>query len=261
MFCFPSRRNHLLMTQSSVQTQPDIESLNAQVADLDATAFVQWSAEMFPTGLVMTSSFGAQSAVMLHLVTRVVPDVPVILIDTGYLFPDTYRFVQAMTDRLELNLKVYRPQMTNGWLEALHGPLWARGPAELERYHQIVKVEPMQRALEELEVTAWLAGLRSEQTGYRSGLRRIEMQGDRYKLHPILDWSTRDVHEYLKAHNLPYHPLYEKGYKSIGDVHSTLPITAGQDERAGRFGGKAQECGLHLPTSADEQQSRDSSGL
>lgn len=241
----------------------DLDALNAQLADRsrDAAAVTAWACETFGDGLVMTSSFGAQSAVMLHLVTRVTPDIPVILIDTGYLFPETYRFALDLAERLKLNLKVYRPAMTTGWLEAVHGKLWARDADGLKQYHQIVKVEPMQRALRELNVTAWLAGLRGQQTDHRSGLRLVEQQNELYKVHPILNWTTKDVHEYLKRHDLPYHPLYEKGYKSIGDVHSTLPITAGMDERAGRFGGLAQECGLHLPTSQDEEQSRESSGL
>ena len=184
-----------------------------------------------------------------------------VLIDTGYLFPDTYRFVLELTERLRLNLKVYRPAMTTGWLEAVHGKLWTQGVEPLKQYHQIVKVEPMQRALRELKATAWLAGLRGQQTDHRSGLRFVEQQNDLYKVHPILNWTTKDVHQYLKANDLPYHPLYEQGYKSIGDVHSTLPITAGVDERDGRFGGQAQECGLHLPASKDEEQSRESSGL
>ncbi|MEX0745720.1 MAG: phosphoadenylyl-sulfate reductase [Phycisphaeraceae bacterium] len=239
----------------------DLEAVNAALEDAPAQRVVQWASEMFADRLVMTSSFGAQSAVMLHLVTRVVPDVPVIFIDTGYLFPETYRFADHLADRLKLNLKVYRPQVTTGWLEAIHGRLWEQGAEGLAKYLQIVKVEPMQRALRELNVAAWLAGLRRGQTTHRSQLRRVERQNGQYKVHPILAWTTKDVHEYLKQHDLPYHPLYEQGYVSIGDVHSTVPITADEHERAGRFSGLRQECGLHLPASAEESQSRDSSSL
>lgn len=239
----------------------DLEQVNARLADADAAAIVRWAAERFGRGLILTSSFGAQSAVMLHLATRVVPDIPVVLIDTGYLFPETYQFIEQLTDRLKLNLKVYQPAMTPARQEALFGRLWDNGVEGLDKYHQINKIEPMQRALGELNVTAWLAGLQARQTDHRAALRTVEVQDGRYKVHPILRWSGRDVHEYLKAHDLPYHPLYEKGYASIGDTHSTRPIAAGEDERAGRFGGLKQECGLHLPTTAEESASRDASGL
>jgi phosphoadenosine phosphosulfate reductase len=240
---------------------PDLDRVNAQLADADAAAIVRWAADQFGQGLILTSSFGAQSAVMLHLATRVVPDIPVVLIDTGYLFPETYVFIEQLTQRLKLNLKVYQAPITPARQEALHGRLWEQGVEGLKKYHLINKIEPMQRALRELNVTAWLAGLQARQTDHRAALRTVEIQDGRYKVHPILRWTGKDVHEYLKAHDLPYHPLYEKGYPSIGDTHSTRPITAGEDERAGRFGGLKQECGLHLPTSAEEAASRDASGL
>ena len=246
---------------SSIAPEIDLDAVNAELDGAPAERIVDWASQRFGSGLVMTSSFGAQSAVSLHLVTRVVPDIPVILIDTGYLFPETYRFALELKERLSLNLQVYTPRVTTGWLEAVHGKLWEQGAEGLERYHQIVKIEPMQRALSDLGATAWVAGLRRGQTSHRAGLRPVEQQEGRYKVHPILDWSTKDVHEYLKAHDLPYHPLYEQGYASIGDVHSTRPITEQQHEREGRFGGLRQECGLHLPDSNEENQSRESSGL
>ena len=239
----------------------DLEKANAELEQADAARIVEWAHQHFGDRLVMTSSFGAQSALMLHLVTRVVPGIPVILIDTGYLFPETYRFALEMTERLKLNLKVYTPEITTGWLEAVHGPLWEQGEPGLKKYHQVAKIEPMQRALNELDAEAWIAGLRRSQTDHRAGLRVVESQNGRHKIHPVLNWSTRDVHDYLKKHQLPYHPLYERGYASIGDVHSTQPVTADQHEREGRFSGLRQECGLHLPTSDNENQSRSSSNL
>lgn len=239
----------------------NLDAVNTELEGAPATRIIEWAHETFGSRLVMTSSFGAQSALMLHLVTRVVPHIPIVLIDTGYLFPETYRFVLELTERLNLNLKVYTPQVTTGWLEAVHGRLWEDGEAGLSKYHQITKIEPMQRALNELGVQAWLAGLRREQTDHRATLRPVEQQDGRYKVHPVLDWTTKDVHEYLKKHNLPYHPLYEQGYASIGDTHSTQPITAEQHEREGRFSGLRQECGLHLPDSNEENESRNSSNL
>jgi len=237
-----------------------LDTINPQLDGKPAEDVIRWAAETFGDGLAMTSSFGAQSAVMLHLATRVVPDIPVILIDTGYLFPETYLFVKALTERLSLNLKVYSPRITPARYEALHGRTWEYAEG-LDHYHQVFKVEPLQRALEELNMKAWLAGLRAGQTDHRATLRPVEKQDGVYKVHPILRWSRKDIGGYLAEHNLPYHPLVEQGYASIGDTHSTRPIGEGQDERDGRFGGLAQECGIHLPKTKGEDDSRMSSGL
>jgi phosphoadenosine phosphosulfate reductase len=193
---------------------------------------------------------------------QVAPGIPVILIDTGFLFPETYRFADELTQRLKLNLKVYQSPISPARMVALHGPLWEQGREGLDKYDRMRKVEPMQRALKELDAAAWLAGLRSQQTDHRKTLATVGLQNGIYKVHPILRWTTKDVHAYLKKHDLPYHPLYEKGYPSIGDWHSTRAIT-GEDahERETRFRGLKQECGLHLPASEAEDASRESSGL
>ena len=194
---------------------------------------------------IVTSSFGAQSAVMLHLVTRQRPDIPVVLIDTGYLFPETYRFIDELTDRLQLNLKVYRPQTSAAWQEARYGKRWERGLADLERYNQDNKVEPMQRAIEELGVGTWFSGLRRKQSAGREKTPFVERSGDRFKIYPIADWTDRDVFNYLKKHGLPYHPLWDKGYVSIGDVHTTRSLADVDSLEETRFFGLKRECGLH----------------
>ena len=242
----------------------DLEQANARLDGAEPADVVRWAYDAFGPGLILTSSFGAQAAVMLHLVATALPQarVPVVFIDTGYLFPETYQFADALTRRLNLNLKVYGPAITPARMEALFGRLWEDETGDgYHRYSQITKVEPMQRALAELGATAWLAGLRANQTDHRKSLRAVELQDGTYKVHPILRWSGKQVHEYLKTHDLPYHPLVEKGYLSIGDTHSTLPVGAEGSERAGRFRGLRQECGLHLPTTPEETASRDASGL
>ena len=237
-----------------------LDSANRLLDGKSAPEIVRWAGETFGDGLAMTSSFGAQSAVMLHLVTRVVPDLPVILVDTGYLFPETYKLIQDFTERFKLNLKVYTARVTPARYEALHGKTWEYAEG-LSHYHDVFKVEPLQRALEELNVTAWLAGLRADQTDHRASLRTVEQQNGLYKIHPILSWSRKDIGQYMSEYELPYHPLVEKGYASIGDTHSSRPIAEGEDERAGRFGGFAQECGIHMPQTEAENESLGSSGL
>ncbi len=240
----------------------DLDALEAKLSKIAATDIVAWAVETFGDRMILTTSFGVQAAVMLHLVTRVNADIPVIFIDTGFHFQETYAFADQLTQKLGLNLKVYQPPVSPSWFVARNGPLWdSHNPDDLNRYDFLRKVEPMQRALSELDPVATLAGLRKQQTNHRANLRHVELQDGRYKVSPILRWTTKDVHQYLKAHDLPFHPLHDQGYASIGDWHSTLPITAGQDERAGRFQGLKQECGLHLPMSAAEDASRTSSDL
>ena len=197
----------------------------------------------------MTTSFGIQSAVMLHLATRVNQDIPVIWVDTGYLPEETYRFADELTKRLNLNLKIYQSDISPARMESSYGKLWETGIVEdLNRYDQIRKVEPMKRALEESRAKAWLSGLRSDQTKFRQTLTPLRYDGERYKLLPILNWTSKDVYEYMTKHNLPFHPLFDRGYVTVGDWHSSRPLT-GQDEneRYSRFNGLKEECGIHLP--------------
>jgi phosphoadenosine phosphosulfate reductase len=219
--------------------------LNAWLGRLPAQERIAWALENLSGGHALSSSFGAQAAVSLHMATREAPGLPVILIDTGYLFPETYRFVDELTQRLSLNLKVYRPQIGIAWMEARLGRLWEQGVEGITRYNRLRKIEPMQRALDELGVRCWIAGLRRGQSRSRAGLDFLELRDGRWKLHPIADWSDRDVHLYLQKHDLPYHPLWHQGYVSIGDVHTTRPLEAGMSEEETRFFGLKRECGLH----------------
>jgi len=194
---------------------------------------------------VLTSSFGAQAAVSLHLVTRQQRDIPVVFIDTGYLFPETYQFVDELTQRLDLDLRVYRSRMSPAWQEARFGKRWEQGVKGLKTYNRDNKVEPMERALKELDVGTWFAGLRRDQSDSRANAPFLDWSGERWKVHPIADWSDRDVYLYLRKHNLPYHPLWEQGYVSIGDMHTTLSINDVEHRDQTRFFGLKRECGLH----------------
>jgi phosphoadenosine phosphosulfate reductase len=234
-----------MATAESVSPAVDLAAVNASLASASAEDRIAWAAHEFEGALVLSSSFGAQAAVMLSLATRLVPGVPVVFIDTGYLFPETYRFADELAAKLALNLHVYRPALTSAWLEARHGKLWEQGADALVRYNRLVKVEPMQRALSELGARAWLAGLRRSQASTREHLDVVTRQDGRVKIHPIIDWTDRDVHRYLEKHGLPYHPLWEKGYVSIGDTQTSRPLTADLTPEQTRFFGLKRECGIH----------------
>ncbi len=236
-------------------TPETLKEENARLATLGAEDRVRWAFELFGEKLVLSTSFGVQAAVMLHLVTRVVPDIPVVFIDTGYLFPETYRFADELTKRLNLNLKVYNPALTAARQEALYGKLWEKGDKEsLERYNFVNKVEPMNRALKELGATAWLSGLRRAQASTRNHLQVAELQKRTAKVHPIVEWTEKQVYQYLKANDLPYHPLWEQGYVSIGDWHSTSKLEPGMTAEQTRFGGIKRECGLHEASGRPDYQ-------
>ncbi|HBN52855.1 MAG TPA: phosphoadenosine phosphosulfate reductase [Stenotrophomonas sp.] len=223
----------------------DVATLNARLEAMDAPARVRWALQHTPGTHVLSSSFGAQSAVTLHLLSRQQPDIPVILIDTGYLFPETYRFADELTERLGLNLKVYRPLVSRAWMEARHGRLWEQGLVGIEQYNNLRKVEPMNRALDELQAGTWFTGLRRNQSASRANTPVLQKRGQRWKVNPIADWNDRDVWQYLKQHELPYHPLWEQGYVSIGDYHTTRRWEPGMREEDTRFFGLKRECGLH----------------
>ncbi|MEZ5582123.1 MAG: phosphoadenylyl-sulfate reductase [Candidatus Competibacteraceae bacterium] len=225
--------------------QIDLQQANRSLESMRAEQRVAWALEHFTGHIVLSSSFGAQAAVSLHMVTRQQPDIPVVLIDTGYLFPETYEFIEDLTERLTLNLKVSRARLTPVEQEARYGKLWEQGLEGIELYNRLNKVEPMQQALEELDVQAWIAGLRRQQSQSRRGMDFVMQRNGRYKIHPILDWTDRDVYRYLTQHQLPYHPLWHEGYVSIGDTHTTHRLADGMSEEDTRFFGLKRECGLH----------------
>jgi phosphoadenosine phosphosulfate reductase len=242
----PAEDVHGLPLDEDVSRQLAVAHGNSLLAQRTAAERIEWALENLPGEHVLTSSFGAQAAVSLHLVTRLRPDIPVIFIDTGYHFPETYQFVDALAERLRLTLRVYRNRLSPAWQEARHGQRWNQGLEGLSAYNRDNKVEPMERALQELRVGTWFAGLRRSQSSTRAEVPFITWAGGgRCKVHPIADWTDRDIHAYLRKHRLPYHPLWEKGYISIGDVHSTRAVHEVEHADQTRFFGLTRECGLH----------------
>src|ERR1700753_1451505 len=145
-----------------------LATVNRSFEGLSAQQRVEQALELLPGAHVLSSSFGAQSAVMLHLVNQVLPNVPVILIDTGYLFPETYRFIDQMTEKLSLNLKIFRSDSSPAWQESKFGKLWDQGLDGIEKYNRINKTEPMERAMRELGAETWFSGLRQSQSKSRA---------------------------------------------------------------------------------------------
>lgn len=226
-----------------------VDHANAELVGKSAEEIVQWTHAMFGAGAVLSSSFGIQSAVMLNLVRSVAKSIPVVWVDTGYLPRETYLFAASLTKQLDLDVRVYQSPVTPARMEALYGKLWElETPQAHKQYGFLRKVEPMQRAMRELNATALLVGVRADQTTHRESMKVVNVHDGRLKICPILTWTKNDVEQYMAAHSLPYHPLKAEGYESVGDAHSSRPVTAEDagNDRAGRFNGKQQECGLHV---------------
>jgi phosphoadenosine phosphosulfate reductase len=227
-----------------------IKTFNREALEEATRAQVTWADRVFGSHLIVSTSFGIQSAVILHLMSGMLPGVPVVFVDTGYLLPETYRYAAELTELLGLDVRRYAADLAPDEMERRHGKLWE---TDLDEYHRMRKVEPMRRALAELDARAWIAGLRADQTTFRSTLDPVTLQDGIVKVHPILRWRSQDVYYYMEHYGLPQHPLWEKGYTRVGDWHSSSPAgAASEDDKQGRFDGRAEECGLHTSGVADE---------
>jgi phosphoadenosine phosphosulfate reductase len=204
---------------------------------------LRWAIDTFGADVAASSSFQTQSLPLLHIVARTQPHLPVIFLDTGYHFPETLVFRDRLVQEWNLNLQVIRAAPTgDGSVYHQREALYRHDP-DLCCY--VNKVEPMQRAMAGLQ--AWVSGIRRDQTPVRANAQILERAPQGVVLvHPLATWSQRDVWSYIQEHDLPQHPLLEQGYLSVGCAPCTRPVSAGEDERAGRWAGLDKtECGLH----------------
>lgn len=230
------------------------QNIEAEFGKMKTADRIKWLYAEYGSRMVLSTSFGLQAAVMLDLVSKHAPEVPVVWIDTGYLFPESYTYVEELKERLNLNLKEFQPKLTSARQEALYGKLWEQGEEGNAKYGLINKVEPMNRALQELGTDVWLSGLRRSQSCTRVNRPFLEQQKKTLKVYPILDWSDYRVEQYYRENNLPHHPLESQGYKTMGDWHSTCPVGEGECAEGSRYGGSKYECGLHLESGASDFQ-------
>lgn len=223
------------------------ERLATEFEDAWAGDVIGWAAAVVPR-FAVTSSFGADSPVLLHLLSMTAPDVPVLFLDTGLHLDATLSFRLALADRLGLRVVDVTPARTPAEQAADHGAqLWERDP---DRCCALRKTEPLDRAIDGFD--GWASGVRRDQTPERARTPVVELRraGDRYvtKVAPLARWSAADVATYLDAHDLPRHPLLARGYTSIGCAPCTGPVGPGDDPRAGRWArfDTKTECGIHL---------------
>lgn len=241
-------------TTANDHAKLDGAALGAELEPLDAAGRIRLLGERFAGRAIATSSFGLQASVMLHLMKSHAPQVPIVFVDTGYLFPETYRYAEALEKQLDFEAQVYAPRMTAARQAALFGRLWEKGGEGLEEYARINKIEPMNRAMQESGAEIWISGLRRAQSRTRSNRGVAEQQSKTVKVYPIIEWTDEEVEAYMTEHELPRHPLSKLGYQTMGDWHSTEPVEEGGSAESSRFNGQKYECGLHLESGVQDFQ-------
>jgi phosphoadenosine phosphosulfate reductase len=217
-------------------------SLDGDIAENDVRGIIEWAVRNVDPGqLIVSTSFGPSGMVNLHVLAEVAPKVPVVFIDTLYHFKETLEHAELVKRHYGLDIRTYGPAETREAFEREHGErLWER---DIDRFHHLTKVEPMERALE--GVVGWITGRRRDQSSTRAQIPIVEV-GDRIKVNPVAAWGRGDVWRFIMDNDVPYNPLHDLGYASIGDEPLTTPVHMGEDERAGRWRGQARvECGLH----------------
>jgi len=234
-------------TSSSINF--DLDKLNQEFETAHPRDILTWSVENVPTGLVQTSAFNVDDIVITDILYRELKkQTPVIFLDTLYHFPQTLELVDKVIEVYNLNLKLYKTPEINSREEfaAKYGEaLWDK---DITQFHQITKIEPLQRGLQELNTVAWITGRRRDQAVTRANMPIFELDNQgRMKINPIAAWTRKETWEYVKEYGIIYNPLHDQGYPSIGDEPITSKVGEGEDERAGRWrGSEKTECGIHI---------------
>ncbi len=222
-----------------------LKDINHKLERSSASEILRWGFEHFGESVAMATGFGPSGVVLLDLVSRIKPDATIFYLDTDFLFEETYRLRDELQEKLGLNFQRVASALTPQQQEEQYGPaLWEREP---DRCCAIRKVHPLRDFLRSRE--AWITGIRRDQSHTRRHIDVLswDAANEAYKLCPLATWTSDDVWSYLRLHRLPYNPLHDQGYPSIGCTHCTRPALNGDDERSGRWAGSSKtECGIHL---------------
>ena len=236
-------------TTTKSKTKYNLKELNRELKNLSAQEVLEWGFDKFGNNLAFTTSFGIQSSVLLHLIqnSSLKNKVKIFWIDTGYLPKETYLYADMLINQLSLDINILQSKISPAHMEAIHGRLWESNNVEdMNKYHQIRKIDPLEEALKKYSINCWVSGVRAQQTENRSKMKFIELIRNRLSLRPLLGWTQKEIFYYMQENKLPQHPLFTKGYSSVGDWHSSSAENENTKGRATRFGGVKQECGLHI---------------
>ena len=236
-------------TQPIKTTKYNLEKFNEELINLSSLEILEWALQRFGNNLAFTTSFGIQSSVLLHLIqsSSLKNEVKIFWIDTGYLPKETYLYANTLINKLSLNITILQSEISPAHMEAMYGKLWeSKRIEDINKYHQIRKVDPLDNALKKYSINCWGSGVRAQQTTNRGKMKFIELIRDTLSIRPLLGWSQKDIFYYMKEKNLPQHPLFMQGYSTVGDWHSSSAESSNAKGRSTRFGGVKQECGLHV---------------
>ena len=245
--CSPSLDS--LLNSSLEKTRNNLNQLTPEQRIL-------WAYEKFNSKFAITTSFGIQSAVLLNMIHNLqLKNTPkIIWVDTGYLPKETYIYAETLMEKLDLKVEAIQSVISPARMEALYGKLWETNSIQdIEKYHDIRKVEPLDKAFKKFKVECWASGVRGEQTSHRKGMTVLDLVRNRLSIRPLLNWSKKDIFYYMEKNKLPQHPLFFKGFSTVGDHHSSSPDNESKEGRETRFGGLKQECGIHLSNKNKEK--------
>ena len=225
----------------------EIAAANAGLLTATPQDVLRWAAERFHPRLLMATAFGAEGCCLIHMLAEIQPATTVINLETGYQFPETLELRERIKARYGIEVEYILPELTVPEYEAEHG-----GPLHTHRPDQCChdrKVLPLRLAVERINPLAWISAIRKDQTSDRGKADVVQWDAkfNLVKLNPLLNWSKKDVWKFIADHDVPYNPLHDRDYPSIGCWPCTRAVAAGEDDRAGRWAGKVKkECGLHV---------------
>ena len=232
------------MSNATELLEQQVAELQAEAQGWNAQQLLRWGLSQFGSSLAVASSFGAEDVVLIDMASRI-SKFRVFTLDTDFLFSETYSLIGEIEARYAVEVERTRSELTPEAQAAQYGPaLWASRP---DACCQLRKVEPLKKKLADL--SAWVTGVRRDQAPTRANTRKLEWDAKfgLAKLNPLADWNWSEVWDYIRAHNVPYNPLHDRDYPSIGCTWCTRPVKPGEDPRAGRWSGFAKaECGLHI---------------
>lgn len=232
----------MLETKMTVE---EIADANQQLAGATAEAILRWALKTFRDKLTMATAFGAEGCCLIHMLANIDPSIRIFNLDTGYQFAETLQLRERIRERYGIEVEFIRPEMTVAEYEAEHGgPLYHLRPDQCCYDRKLV---PLRRAV--AGYTAWISAIRRDQTCHRAAAGTVQWDAkfSLVKINPLLSWTRKDVWSFILKHDIPYNPLHDRGYPSIGCRPCTAPVGDGQDERSGRWAGSAKkECGLHV---------------
>jgi phosphoadenosine phosphosulfate reductase len=228
----------------------NIDALNQQFHDASPEVLLSWFAETYGKRIALSTSLSREDQVLTHMVMQLNPPMSIFTLDTGRLFPETYDLLARTNARYKTKVNVYFPDHheVENMVNAKGINLFYDSVENRKQCCDVRKVKPLQRAFSMLD--AWVCGLRREQSVTRTNLRLIEWDADNglIKVNPLINWTEEQVLDYVQTHSVPYNPLHDKGFPSIGCQPCTRAILPGEDLRAGRWWWEhpeSRECGLH----------------